>query len=224
MKVYSLSTHSQIEQLANKFPHRLIIIDFWAPWCGPCMEMKSTFLELATQHQDGIFISVNIDEDETGEIKTVYNIQNIPLFVFIKDHKVIDLMMGADKVELLNKISENLQVPIQKDPLERTDKTNYQVQPEQSFNPPPISQVKQQKMQTFHQNPYEPRQPINPSEMPPPPPQPQMQHPQTAQQPNSNINGNMSGINQSQYNQEQPQQYSQEYGGPIELPQELSNF
>ena len=58
------------------------------------MEMKDTFSEFATQHQDGIFISVNIDDDVTEEIKKVYNIKNIPLFVFIKNHKVIDMMLS----------------------------------------------------------------------------------------------------------------------------------
>ena len=225
MKVYSLTTHEQIEQLADQFPHRLIIIDFWAPWCGPCMEMKTTFSELATQHQDGIFISVNIDEDVTEEIKRVYNIQSIPLFVFIKNHKVIDMMMGANKSELLNKINSNLKAPIQKDPLERMDKTNYQVSPGQSTAPPPITQAKPQQMQTFHQNPYEPRQlqqqqphAISQSEMPPPPPKPQIQNPQRVQQTNSNINGNMSGMNM-QYTMQ-----VQESPGPIDLPPELSGF
>ena len=230
MKVYSLTTHEQIEQLAEQFPHRLIVIDFWATWCGPCMEMKSTFSELATQHQDGIFISVNIDADTTEEIKRVYNIQSIPLFVFIKNHKVIDMMMGANKSELLNKINKNLKAAVEKDPLERVDKTEYQVSPGQSTEPPPISQVQQQQMQTFHQNPYEPQQqrhpiqpnPISQSEMPPPPPQPQMQNPQRLTQPNSNINGNMSGLGQ-QFTQ--PQQMSQqEYIGPVDLPPELYNF
>ena len=213
MKVYTLTTHEQIEQLAEQFPHRLIIIDFWAPWCGPCMEMKKTFSELATQHQDGIFISVNIDADTTEEIKRVYNIQSIPLFVFIKNHKVIDMMMGANKTELLNKISHNLKVPIDRNPLERLDKTNYQVSPGQSTAPPPISQVQPQHMQTFHQNPYEPN-PISHSEMPPPPPKPQIQNQQRQQQPNSNINGNMSGM---------PSQYIESnYNQPIELPPELN--
>jgi len=226
MKVYSLTTHEQIEQLAEQFPHRLIVIDFWATWCGPCMEMKSTFSELATQHQDGIFISVNIDADVTEEIKRVYNIQSIPLFVFIKNHKVIDMMMGANKSELLNKINKNLKAPVERDPLERMDKTEYQVSPGQSTEPPPISQTQQQQMQTFHQNPYESQQqrqqrpPISQSEMPPPPPQPQMQNPQRLQQPNSNINGNMSGLGQ-QFTQPQQQQ---EYSGPVDLPPELYNF
>ena len=237
MKVYSLTTHEQIEQLAEQFPHRLIVIDFWAPWCGPCMEMKSTFSELATQHQDGIFISVNIDADVTEEIKRVYNIQSIPLFVFIKNHKVIDMMMGANKSELLNKINKNLKAAVERDPLERMDKTNYQVNPGQSTEPPPISQAQPQQMQSFHQNPYEPpqqqrqqqqqqrqqrqqRPPISQSEMPPPPPQPQMQNPQRLQQPNSNINGNMSGL-PPQYTQPQQQQ---EYNGPVDLPPELYNF
>ena len=232
MKVYSLTTHEQIEQLAEQFPHRLIVIDFWATWCGPCMEMKSTFSELATQHQDGIFISVNIDADTTEEIKRVYNIQSIPLFVFIKNHKVIDMMMGANKSELLNKINKNLKAAVEKDPLERIDKTEYQVRPGQSTEPPPISQAQQQQMQTFHQNPYDSQQQrqqrpaISQSEMPPPPPQPQMQNPQRLQQPNSNINGNMSGLGQqfTQPQQMPQQQQQQEYSGPVDLPPELYNF
>ena len=220
MKVYSLTTHEQIEQLANQFPHRLIIIDFWATWCGPCMEMKPVFSEFATLHQDGIFISVNIDADVTEEIKRVYNIKSIPLFVFIKNHKVIDMMMGADKNELLNKINKNLKVPVEIDPLERTDKTNYQVSPGQTHAPPPISQAQPQQMQTFHQNPYEPN-PISNSEMPPPPPKPQLKNPPRIQQSNSNINGNMSGLT-PQYTQ--MSQIPQEYNGPVDLPPELSNF
>jgi len=180
------------------------------------------FSELATQHQDGIFISVNIDADVTEEIKRVYNIQSIPLFVFIKNHKVIDMMMGANKSELLNKINKNLKVPVERDTLERMDKTDYQVSPGQSTEPPPISQAQPQQMQSFHQNPYEPPPiPISQSEMPPPPPQPQMQNPQRLQQPNSNINGNMSGL-PPQYIQMPSQQ--QEYNGPVDLPPELSNF
>ena len=74
MKVYELTTQEQIEKIANKFPQRLIIIDFWASWCGPCVEMKPVFKEFAKQHQDGIFISIDIDKDESGEITKLYNI------------------------------------------------------------------------------------------------------------------------------------------------------
>ena len=99
-----------------------------------------------------------MDTDVTEEIKRVYNIQSIPLFVFIKNHKVIDMMMGANKSELLNKINKNLKVPVKKDPLERMDKTEYQVSQGQSTEPPPISRVQPQRIQTFHQNPYDPQQ------------------------------------------------------------------
>ena len=51
------------------------------------------------------------------------------------------MMLGANKTELLNKINKNLKAPVDKDPLERMDKTNYQVSPGQSTAPPPISQV-----------------------------------------------------------------------------------
>jgi thioredoxin len=206
MKVYELQTCDQIDQLADKFQNKLIIIDFWAEWCGPCVEMKPIFHQLAAQHQDGIFISINIDEDQSGEIKKIYGIQSIPMFVFIKNNSVIDFMMGANQSELLNKINQNLKLQFPKDPLDRTDKTNYYVKPEQSHNPPPIYDVQPQHMQTYHTNPYEP---IDSSEMPPPPPQPQIQIEQRAQQPASNLNGNMSGMNV---------QYRSSGNGPVDLP------
>ena len=53
MKVYSLTTHEQIEQLAENF-RIVLLLSIFKFWCGPCMEMKTTFSELATQHQDGI--------------------------------------------------------------------------------------------------------------------------------------------------------------------------
>lgn len=207
MKVYELQTHDQIDKIADKFPKRLIIIDFWAEWCGPCKEMKPIFAELASEYQDGIFISINIDEDSSGELKKQYGIQSIPMFVFIKDNTVIDYMMGANKSELINKINTNLRIHVQTDPLERIDKTNYQVSPEQNHNPQPVH-MQPQQMQTFHTNPYEP---IDPSELPPPPPQPQVQLQQRAQQPNSNINGNMSGMNQ----------YTTSNNNPVNLPSDL---
>jgi hypothetical protein len=133
------------------------------------------------------------------------------------------MMMGANKSELLNKINKNLKAPVERDPLERMDKTEYKVSSGQSTAPPPISQVQQQQMQTFHQNPYDPPPiPVSQSEMPPPPPQPQMQNPQRLQQPNSNINGNMSGLGQQYTQMSQPQQ--KEYSGPVDLPPELYNF
>ena len=222
MKVYELQTHDQIDQLADRFPKRLIIIDFWAEWCGPCVQMKPIFKQLAEEHQDGIFISVNIDEDPTGEIKKRYGIQSIPMFVFIKGNTVIDFMMGANQSELLNKINKNLKLQMPSDPLERADRTNYKVSPEKTHNPPPIYDSQPQQMQTFHQNPYKPNQPhqphlqpIDPSEMPPPPPQPQLQMEQRASNPNSNLNGNMSGMNL---------QYKSGNGGvPIDLPSEFFN-
>jgi thiol-disulfide isomerase/thioredoxin len=190
MKVYELNSQEQIEQLATQFPDRLIIIDFWAPWCGPCVEMKPIFHEYAQQHQDGIFISVNIDENES--IKELYNIKSIPLFVFIKQHTVIDYLLGAGQVELLNKINLNLKRQMPKDVLERPE-VDFTPKEEETLPPPPQQQYEyqqQQPQQQQQQQQYEYQQQ-----------QPQQQ-PQQQQQ---------YEYQQQQQPQQQPQQQQQYY-------------
>ena len=143
MKVYKLSSQKNIEKIASQFKDRLVIIDFWSPECGPCLEMKPIYADYARQHQDGIFLSVNIDE--CTEMIDIYNIQAMPMFVFIKNHEVIDYMIGADDVELLNKINKNLKHKMPIDVLERpkvqfnldepSQETEYNSNPQQEFPP-----------------------------------------------------------------------------------------
>lgn len=70
-----------------------VIIDFWAPWCPPCREMKPIFDQVAHELKDHyLFVSVNIDEAE--QVAKKYDVTSIPTFKVIKNHNVIGTFVG----------------------------------------------------------------------------------------------------------------------------------
>jgi thioredoxin reductase (NADPH) len=75
-----------------------IIIDFHAPWCGPCRQMAPMYGRLAERYADkAIFIKINIDD--LGGFATQYRIQGVPTFVFIKDGAEKNRIVGGGATE-----------------------------------------------------------------------------------------------------------------------------
>jgi thioredoxin 2 len=70
-----------------------IVIDFWAPWCGPCQMMAPEFAKAASQAAgEAVFIKVNTDEQQ--EIAAQFRIQGIPAFALIRNGKVTGQTSG----------------------------------------------------------------------------------------------------------------------------------
>ncbi|HJP44052.1 MAG: thioredoxin [Euryarchaeota archaeon] len=74
--------------------NKLVLVDFWAPWCGPCRMVAPVLDEIAGEHGDKVTI-VKVNTDENQAVASKHGIMSIPTMMLFKDGEKIDQMVGA---------------------------------------------------------------------------------------------------------------------------------
>ncbi len=89
MKVLELNSSNFAQTIATG----VTLVDFWAPWCGPCRMLAPTISELAEEMPDVKFGKLNVDE--ASDIAAKYEVMSIPMLLVLKDGEVVNSSVGV---------------------------------------------------------------------------------------------------------------------------------
>ena len=101
-----VATNSNFNELLQD--SKLVVVDFWATWCGPCRMLSPILDEVEEEMKDKISV-VKVNVDDADEIAAQFRIMSIPTLLFFKNGQVVDKTVGAmPKPTLVEKINANL--------------------------------------------------------------------------------------------------------------------
>jgi len=106
MPVQQVQSDEEFGPVINSAGGKLVIIDFYADWCGPCKAIAPYFEELSNTYTDAVFVKVNTQTCD--KIAESFRVKGIPYFVFMRKGTMVDTLTGANKDELKNKIEKAL--------------------------------------------------------------------------------------------------------------------
>lgn len=84
-------TKANFEQIVTSNP--TVVVDYWAPWCGPCRGFAPVFEKVSEQHPDVVFAKVNTDEEQ--EIAAHFQIRSIPTLMVFREQIIVFSQPGA---------------------------------------------------------------------------------------------------------------------------------
>ncbi|NLC68522.1 MAG: thioredoxin [Clostridiaceae bacterium] len=91
-KVVELTKDSFEQEVMNS--KGLVLVDFWAAWCGPCRMVAPVIDQLADEFQDKLVVAkVNVDDE--GELATRFRIMSIPTIILFKDGEIAERLIGV---------------------------------------------------------------------------------------------------------------------------------
>ena len=93
-------TKENFERTVNGHP--MVVVDFWAPWCGPCRGFAPVFEKASETHPDVVFGKINSDEQQ--ELAAAFNIRSIPTLMVFREKVILFQQAGALPGQALDQV------------------------------------------------------------------------------------------------------------------------
>lgn len=91
MSAMNINKNNFHEEVMNS--DKPVLVDFWAPWCGPCRMVVPIVEEIAAEHPEYKIVKVNVDEE--SELASRFRVVSIPTLVVVKDGQIMEQSVGA---------------------------------------------------------------------------------------------------------------------------------
>ena len=103
-RVKSIANSAEFRKALASAGSKLVCVDFFATWCGPCKQIAPKFAELSGQHKKVVFLKVDVDQNR--DLSAKYEVSSMPTFIYIKNGKVLEKQAGANIDAIKSKIGQ----------------------------------------------------------------------------------------------------------------------
>lgn len=104
-KVIHIEHRDELKDLLTGFKHKLVLVQFFATWCGPCLIVGPYLEKVANDYEDNLVV-LKIDVDEIPELADKYNISALPAFMMIKNMSTLIKFEGNDAEKMRSSLQK----------------------------------------------------------------------------------------------------------------------
>lgn len=94
-----INSKLELDHYFNTYQNNLIVVDYYAVWCGPCIQLKPILENLAIKYPEVLFLKVNAEKEDDS-----YGVRSYPTIQFVKNLKHLDKIIGYNPGELVRLI------------------------------------------------------------------------------------------------------------------------